>query len=154
MPIIEQSIEIDAPVEHIYAIARDVERFPEFMRDLLSLKVLERNADNTRTISEWRGIVREFKLTIKWTQEDVWDDAAHTDEFVQIKGDMDRLAGRWAFTPLSESRTRFDSLLDYDYNVPLIGSMVKNLIKKKLADNLQATMEGIKQRAEQSLPRN
>ena len=49
-----------------------------------------------------------------------------------------------------DSQTRFDSQVDYEYNVPLIGPMVKNLIKKKLTDNLQATMDAIKRKAEEA----
>ena len=45
--------------------------------------------------------------------------------------------------------TRFDSMVDYEYNVPLIGPMVKSLIKKKMTDNLQATMDAIKRQSEE-----
>jgi ribosome-associated toxin RatA of RatAB toxin-antitoxin module len=148
MPRIEQTITIAAPVEKVYAIARDVEAFPEFMADLKSLTVLERNEDNTRTVTAWVGLIREFKLTVKWTQEDKWNDATYRDDFHQIQGDMDRMEGYWQFTAEDVNQTRFDSVLDYEYDVPLIGPMVKNLIKKKLTDNLQATMDAIKRRAE------
>lgn len=148
MPRIEQSVQINAPIAAVYRIARDVEAFPQFMADLKSLKVLERSPDNTRTVTEWVGLVREFKLTIKWTQEDRWDDSAYRDDFQMLQGDMDRMEGFWQFTPEGEAATRFDSVVDYDYDVPLIGPMVKNLIKKKMTENLQATMEAIKARAE------
>lgn len=148
MPRIEQSVEIAAPVSTVYAIARDVERFPEFMADLQSLKVLERSPDGARTVTEWVGLVREFKLTIKWTQEDHWDDTACRDDFQMLQGDMDRMAGSWQFTALETNKTRFDSVLEYEYDVPLIGPMVKNLIKKKMTENLQATLNAIKRKAE------
>jgi ribosome-associated toxin RatA of RatAB toxin-antitoxin module len=89
-------------------------------------------------------------MTVKWTQEDRWNDAAYRDDFTQLSGDMDRMEGSWQFTPTGASRTRFDSVVDYEYNVPLIGPMVKSLIKKKLTDNLQATMDAIKRKAEES----
>ena len=43
MPRIELSVKIDAPIAHVYEIAKDVESFPQFMADLQSLKLLERN---------------------------------------------------------------------------------------------------------------
>lgn len=150
MPRIEQAALIAAPIATVYRIARDVERFPDFMADLQSLKILERSDDGTRTVTEWVGLVREFKITIKWTQEDVWDDAAYRDEFKMLSGDMDSMAGVWQFTPEGESQTRFESQVEYEYDVPLIGPMVKNLIKKKMTDNLQATMTAIKQKAEEA----
>ena len=68
MPIIQQSVVIDAPIDEVYRVARDVERFPEFMDDLQSLVIEERSADNSRTVTAWVGLIRDFKMTIKWTQ--------------------------------------------------------------------------------------
>ncbi len=151
MPRIETEVLINAPIQHVYRIAKDVERFPEFMADLQSLTVLERSPDDADTVSVWVGYLREFKITIKWTQRDHWDDAKYRDDYQQIKGDMERMEGYWQFHAEGDNQTRFESVLDYDYNVPLIGPMIKNLIKKKLTENLQATLNGIKARAESSL---
>ena len=151
MPKIEQSVVIDAPIEHVYRIARDVETFPQFMQDLRSLTLVERSPDGERTVTEWVGLIREFKMTIKWTQEDQWDAATHRDVFKMLHGDMDSMSGVWQFTPEDEGRTRFDSSVEYEYNVALIGPMVKNLIKKKMTDNLEATLKAIKQKSEESV---
>lgn len=148
MPTIELSVEINAPVEEVYRIARDVEAFPEFMADLESLTVLERSEDGARTVTAWVGLIREFKMKIRWTQEDRWNDSAYRDDFKQVQGDMDKMEGYWQFSALDSNRTRFDSLLEYEYDVPLIGPMVKSLIKKKMTDNIQATMDAIKNKAE------
>lgn len=149
MPRIELDLHIDAPVERVYAVARDVEKFPQYMEDLQSLRVLERSSDGTRTVTEWVGLIREFKMTVRWTQEDRWDDAAFRDEFRMLQGDLDQMSGYWQFTP-EEGGTRFECLVDYEYNVPLVGPMIKALIKKKMTDNLKAQMEAIKARAERS----
>jgi uncharacterized membrane protein len=148
MPRIEQSVTIDAPVAHVYRIAKNVEMFPQFMEDLQSLTVLERSPDGDRTTTEWVGLIREFRMNVKWVQEDRWDDATYRDEFVMLRGDMDRMEGYWQFSSPAGDVTRFDSMVDYEYNVPLIGPMVKSLIKKKMMDNLQATMDAIKRQAE------
>lgn len=148
MPKIEQSITISAPVDRVFDIARNVEAFPQFMADLKSLVVKERSPDGKRTITEWVGIIREFKMTIKWTQEDLWDTALHRDDFNMLSGDMDSMSGYWLFTAQDAENTTFESVVNYEYNVPLIGAMVQNLIKKKMTENLQATMDAIKRRAE------
>ncbi len=149
MPRIEQSVTIHAPIAHVYRIARNVEAFPQFMADLQSLTVLERSSDGTRTTTEWAGLIREFRMTVKWVQEDRWDDSAFRDDFTMLRGDMDRMEGYWQFTSPDGDTTRFDSMVDYEYNVPLIGPMVKSLIKKKMTDNLQATMDAIKRQSEE-----
>jgi uncharacterized membrane protein len=149
MPTIELSVEIEAPVADVYRVARNVEAFPEFMADLESLTVLERSADDSRTVTAWVAVIREFKMKIRWTQEDLWNDTTYRDDFKQLQGDMDKMGGYWQFTPLDASRTRFDSVLEYEYDVPLIGPMIKSLIKKKMTDNLQATLDAIKRKAEE-----
>ena len=148
MPRIEQTIEIAAPIETVYAVARNVEAFPQIMNDLKSLTVLERSEDNARTVTEWVGLIREFKMTVKWTQEDLWRDADYRDDFKMLHGDMDRMEGYWQFSASSPATTQFESVVDYEYDVPLIGPMVKNLIKKKMTDNLQSTMDAIKTQSE------
>lgn len=148
MPVIEHSIWIDAPVEKAYTAAREVERFPEVMPDLESVKVLERSEDGSRTVTEWTGLVREFNnMRVKWTEEDLWDDTARTCRFRLLKGDLQRMEGEWRFVA-EEGGTRFHSRLEYEYNVPLLGSLVKNLIHKKLEENVQMVLQGIRARAE------
>jgi len=150
MPRIEQSIVIDAPVERVYAIARDVEKFPTYMEDLESLTVLERRDDGNRTITEWVGLVRQFKMKLKWTQEDLWDPATHRDDFKALKGDVDEMSGYWQFTD-QNGQTRFDSLVDYEINIPLVGALVKQIIRKLMEQNLDAQMRAIKVESEKAL---
>ena len=147
MPRIEQSIEIAATIDCVFKIARDVETFPQFMEDLKSLTVLERSEDGNRTVTEWTGLIREFKMVVKWTQEDCWDTQRYRDEFKMIRGDMNSMSGYWQFTA-NGADTTFESVMDYEYDVPLIGPMIKSLIKKKMTDNIQATLVAIKNRAE------
>lgn len=147
MPRIEQSVLIDAPVEKVYAIARDVESFPDIMEDLQSIAVLERSSDGNRTITEWVGLVRQFKMKLKWQQEDVWDPVRHRDDFKALKGDVDELSGYWQFTA-EDGGTRFESLVDYEINVPLVGPLVKSLIRKLMESNLAAQLQAIKEKAE------
>lgn len=151
MPRIEQSVTIQAPIAAVWAVARDVEAFPQFMADLQSLKVVERSPDNTRTVTDWVGLIAAFKMKVKWTQEDLWDEVAFRDTFRMLHGDMDRMEGFWQFSATAEGATRFDSVVDYEYNVPMVGPMVKGLVKKLMTENLQATLNAIKARAEQSV---
>ncbi|MGQ9737055.1 MAG: type II toxin-antitoxin system RatA family toxin [Armatimonadota bacterium] len=150
MPTIDLSIWINAPVEKVYAIAKEVERFPEVMPDLESVRVLERSEDGSRTVTEWIGLVREFNnMRVKWTEEDVWNDEAHTCHFRLLKGDLQKMEGEWLFTA-EDGGTRFHSRIEYAYNVPLLGALVKNLIHKKLEQNVQMVLDGIRTRAERA----
>lgn len=147
MPRIEIALDVDASAQKVYEVARRVEEFPSFMDDLQSLTVLERSPDGNRTLTEWVGIIREFKMTVKWVQEDLWDPEQRRDDFRLVRGDLDSMAGYWQFSD-TPTGSRFESALDYEYNVPLVGPMIKAIIKKKMTANLDAQMRAIKARAE------
>ncbi len=147
MAIVQSSIEIDGALENVYALARNIEAFPEFMPDLKSVNIVERSDDGSRIVSEWVGIVKEFKTTIKWTEEDTWDDQARTCAFSLVKGDYSKYAGVWKFTDLG-ARTRFDSEIEVEYDVPLVGALIKGLIAKKMKENVDNMLQAIKERLE------
>ena len=149
MPRVESSITINGDIDRVYALAKDVESFPEFMPDVKSVTVLERSDDGTRTLVDWVGIVKEFKTTVKWTEEDIWDDAARTCEFSMVKGDYNSYAGSWKFVS-NGGVTEFVSVLDFEYDVPLIGALIKGIIAKKMKENLDNMLAAIKEKVENS----
>jgi ribosome-associated toxin RatA of RatAB toxin-antitoxin module len=147
LPTVKSSIEINGAVDDVYAFAKNVEAFPEFMPDVKSIKVVERSADGGRTVTDWTGIVKEFKTTIKWTEEDVWDDQARTCRFSLVKGDYSKYSGLWTFTDLG-SGTRFDSEIEVEYDVPLVGALIKGLIARKMKENVDNMLVAIKREVE------
>ncbi len=146
MPVVENSVWVDAPVETVMAVAKDYEAYPTIMKDVKSINVLE--TDGTRILAKWVARAEEVKMDIKWTQEDVWDDANHRSHFRQTSGDYEKLEGDWVFTP-ENGGTRFDSTVDVVFNIPLIGPLLKGLIAKKVKENLDDTQTAIKRRAEE-----
>ncbi|HET6384750.1 MAG TPA: SRPBCC family protein [Armatimonadota bacterium] len=147
MPTIETSREIAADVETVYAQARRVEEFPEYMPDVRSIKVLERSEDGCRTVTEWVGVVEQFNQTVRWVEEDLWDDELHICRFRQLKGDYSAYDGEWKFTS-TDSGTLFESRLHFEYNIPLIGPLIQGLIARLMRSNLENTLKAIAERAE------
>jgi ribosome-associated toxin RatA of RatAB toxin-antitoxin module len=145
MPTVETTVWINAPLEKVYAIAKDSERYPEFMKEVQSLTVVEREAG--RVVSDWVGIVPTFGLKVRWRQEERWDDDAHASRFHQVSGDYDKLEGTWTFRE-ENGGTRFDQFVDYEYNVPTLGPLVKKVIYNIVKNNLESVNAGFKQRAE------
>lgn len=145
MPTVETTVWISAPLEKVYAIAKDSERYPEFMKEVQSLTVVER--DGGRVVSDWVGIVPTFGLKVRWRQEELWDDATHSSRFHQVSGDYDKLEGTWSFRE-ENGGTRFDQFMEYEYNVPTLGPLVKKVIFNIVKNNLESVNAGFKQRAE------
>ncbi len=150
MPQITVTTHVDAPLETVYGLAKDIERLPEFDENLESVKIVER--EGSRTVSAWVGVVREFRQKIKWSEADEWDDEQHICRFAQTKGDFDRYEGTWTFAAEGDRRTRIDLELEYEYNVPLIGPLIKNLLHKKTQQASEGIMAAIKAMAEGNGP--
>lgn len=147
MPTVETSIWIDAPIEKVYAIAKDSESYPEYMKAVESLTVTSR--EDNRVVADWVGLITQFNLKVRWTQEEIWDDATTSSRFTQLKGDYDKMEGTWKFSQ-ENGGVRFDQFLDYEYNVPTLGPLVKKLILHLVKSQLEAAGEAIKKRAEAS----
>jgi len=147
VPTVENSVQINAAPDHVYAIARDVERFPEFMPDVQRITVLEPDAGDGRQVVEWVGLIPTVKLTVKWTEEDRWDDRERTCRFTQVKGDFTEYGGEWRFEADAQG-TRFYSRVDYELEIPTVGPLIRGLVKKIMTDNMTRLQSAIKQRAE------
>ncbi|GIV10227.1 MAG: hypothetical protein KatS3mg019_2318 [Fimbriimonadales bacterium] len=147
MARVELEVVIHAPLETVYAVARDVESFPEFMPDVKSVRILEKSEDGSRTLTEWVAYASQLKLQVKWTEQDIWNDADHTCRFCQVKGDYDQMEGLWEFLPHPEGAL-FRSTLDYELRVPLLGAIVQKVVHHLVTQNLKGILEGVKARAE------
>ena len=145
MPSIDTSVWINAPVDRVYAIAKDSRSFPDFMKDVQSVTPVEEEGD--RFVADWVGVVPQFMLKVRWRQEDLWNDANHTCHFKQLEGDYDQLEGDWTFKE-ENNGTRFATHLDYEYTVPTLGPLVKKVIHSIVVKNLENINEAIKGRAE------
>jgi ribosome-associated toxin RatA of RatAB toxin-antitoxin module len=145
MPVVETSIWIGAPIQEVFAIAKHSAAYPEYMKDVQSVTPVE--TDGSRQVMDYVGIVPQFRLKVRWRQEEVWDDATFSSTFRQLKGDYDRLEGKWQFTE-ENGGTRFDQYLDYEYNVPTLGALVKKVVHGLVTKNLENIALAFKQKAE------
>lgn len=147
MPTVETTTWIQAPLDRVYAIAKDNTAFPTFMKDVKSVSIIE--SEGSRVVSDWVGVVSAFNLKVRWRQEDVWDDVEHACEFRQVSGDYDELSGTWRFRE-ENGGTRFDSVLEYQYSVPGLGPLVKQVVHSLVTKNMDSVLGAIKAKAESS----
>lgn len=145
MPIVETSVWLNAPLEKVYAIAKDTERYPEYMKEVQSIVIVEK--DGSRVVADWVGLITQFMLKVRWRQEEIWDDTTHSSNFRQVKGDYDKLEGSWKFSE-ENGGTRFNQYLDYEYNVPTLGPLVKKVVHSIVVKNLESINAAFKSQAE------
>jgi ribosome-associated toxin RatA of RatAB toxin-antitoxin module len=143
MPYVETGIAIAAPARVVYELAKDQERFPQFMPDVETVTVLERHPDFTLT--RWKTLVEE--APIEWTEEDRFDDERLRIDYKLVEGDLDKFEGAWTF----EERDGLTHVLlgvDYDFGVPTLAELIGPTLQKKVLENSEMMLAALKRQAE------
>ncbi|HXM06322.1 MAG TPA: SRPBCC family protein [Candidatus Acidoferrum sp.] len=139
----ETGIAIAAPARVVYELAKDQERFPQFMPDVETVTVLERHPDFILT--RWKTLVEE--APIEWTEEDRFDDERLRIDYKLVEGDLDKFEGAWTF----EERDGLTHVLlgvDYDFGVPTLAELIGPTLQKKVVENSEMMLAALKLQAE------
>jgi coenzyme Q-binding protein COQ10 len=145
MPYVETSTIVAAPARVVYELAKDQERFPQYMPDVETVKVLERYDD--RVISRWKTLVEE--APIEWTEEDRFDDAALRIDYRLLEGDLDKFEGAWTFAE-RDGVTHVLLGVEYDFGVPTLAELIGPTLHKKVRENSEMMLAALKAEAEKS----
>ena len=147
MPRVESSVFIKSDVDKVFALAKDIEAFPQFMPDIKKVTILEKSPDGNRLKSEFVGYIKDFKITMKWVEEDEWDEQAKTCKFKLVKGDFKSYSGLWTFES-ADGGTKYTSVIDFEYEIPLIGPIIKTLVTRLMKQNVEDMLSAIKTKSE------
>jgi ribosome-associated toxin RatA of RatAB toxin-antitoxin module len=145
MPFVETTIVVHAPAPVVYELAKDQERFPEFMPDVELVTVLERAGD--RVVSRWKTLVED--APIEWIEEDLFDDAALRVDYKLLEGDLERFEGAWTFEE-RDGATLVTLGVDYDFGVPTLAELIGPTLHKKVEENSEMMLAALKREAEAS----
>lgn len=105
------SVEIDAPIEAVWAVVQDVLIAPEWQGGLDAMSALERDESGRATLVETENDikVRRVKARVRFR----YAPPARL-EWTQEKGDLKSVEGAWELEDLGDSRTRATYRLDAD----------------------------------------
>ncbi|HKW44600.1 MAG TPA: SRPBCC family protein [Candidatus Eremiobacteraceae bacterium] len=143
MPYVETAIDILAPRRKIYELAKDMERYAEFMPDVEYVKIVRR--DGHKTITRWKTLVEE--APIEWTEEDVFDDERTRIDYKLLDGDLDKFEGFWTFEE-RDGATHVVLAVDYDFGVPTLAELIGPILQKKVEDNSLMMLQALKAKSE------
>ncbi len=143
MPFVESTIVVRAPARSVYELAKDQERFPEFMPDVELVTVMER--DGERIISRWKTLVEE--APIEWIEEDRFDDARLRVDYKLLEGDLDTFEGSWTFDE-RDGETHVRLAVTYDFGVPTLAELIGPTLHKKVQENSEMMLAALKREAE------
>jgi ribosome-associated toxin RatA of RatAB toxin-antitoxin module len=143
MPYVETTIDIAAPRRKIYELAKDMERYSEFMPDVEYVRILRRDGD--KTITRWKTLVEE--APIEWTEEDTFDDKHTRIDYRLIDGDLDKFEGSWTFEE-RDGVTHVVLGVDYDFGVPTLAELIGPILHKKVEENSLMMLQALKAKSE------
>ncbi len=143
MPFVETAIVVDAPARNVYELAKDQERFPDFMPDVETVTILERNG--ARIVSSWKTLVEE--APIEWIEEDIFDDVALRVDYRLLEGDLDTFEGSWTFEE-RDGATYVTLGVEYDFGVPTLAELIGPTLHRKVQENSEMMLAALKREAE------
>ena len=130
------------PPLQAFEIVCDLERFPEFMPNVVSISVLE--SEPGRKVAAWNTLVDDAPL--EWVEEGLYDHDALTVRFRALEGVFDRFDGSWRVEPRAGgSEVVFE--LSYEIGLPEIEEIVGPILKDRLVDNIEGMLAAIERRA-------
>ena len=141
----EQSIAIEAGLDAVFAVASDLERYPEWQDFLQRIVVKERDADGRPTLveAEADAKVTALKLVLRATREEPRRVAWRREG-----GDIKALSGAFDLADAGPRRTHATFGLEVDPGFKL-GLLLKGPVADRLRDRvLSGMLDGLKQRAE------
>ena len=142
----QQSTEIDASQDAVFAVASDLERYPEWQDFLQRVSVQERDAAGRPTLveAEADAKVTALKLLLRATRAEPSRVAWRSEG-----GDVKALNGAFDLAAAGPGRTRATFALEVDPGFKL-GLLLKGPVADRLRDRvLDGMLGGLKQRAEQ-----
>jgi len=145
MPYVESTIVVDAPAREVYELAKEQERFPQFMPDVETVTVLERHPGYI--VTRWKTLVED--APIEWTEEDRFDDANVRIDYKLIEGDLDTFEGAWTFEE-RDGKTHVTLGVEYDFGVPTLAELIGPTLAKKVKENSEMMLAGLKREVEAS----
>src|SRR5579872_5001064 len=143
MPYVETSIVIAAPARVVYELAKEQERFPDFMPDVETVTVLERRPD--RILTRWKTLVEE--APIEWIEEDRFNDDGLRIDYKLLEGDLDKFEGSWTFSE-NGRQTHVVLGVDYDFGVPTLAELIGPTLERKVRENSGMMLAALKTEAE------
>jgi ribosome-associated toxin RatA of RatAB toxin-antitoxin module len=143
LAFVQSEITIGAPARDVYELAKEQERFPDFMPDVETVTVLERHPDYI--VTRWKTLVED--APIEWTEEDRFDDLTPRIDYKLIEGDLDTFEGAWTFEP-DVNGTRVLLTVEFDFGVPTLAELIGPTLEKKVRENCAMMLAALKREAE------
>lgn len=141
------SIEIDAPLEEVWAVVEDVLSSPEWQGGLLGMEALETDREGRPTLVETLNDakVKQVKTIVRFSYA-----GPNRLSWEQEKGDLKSLVGSWELEDLGDGRTKATYDLEGDPG-RMLGMLIRGPVEGQIRAHMVESRPGeLKQRVEGS----
>ena len=143
MPYVESKITINGDDNKIYEIIKDMASYPNFMKDLVSVEILERGENYT--ISHW--VTNADGRRIVWTERDTFYPEDLKITYAQTEGDLKKMEGAWTIVEQADG-CEVTLAVDFEFGIPMIAGLLNPILKKKVRENSENMLNSIKEQIE------
>jgi ribosome-associated toxin RatA of RatAB toxin-antitoxin module len=133
-----KTIEIDAPIERVYAVIVDYERYPEFLPEIERAEVVRRDGDVVE-VAFSLNLIKRLAYTLRLVGE-----PERGVSWTLVDGMFTTNAGSWTLEPLDGGRTLATYSIQVAVQIFVPGSITKRLV----GSTLPTTLAAFKARAE------
>jgi uncharacterized protein YndB with AHSA1/START domain len=128
----EASVELDVPIDRVWAVVAAVERAPEWQKGREQMNVRERDGDGRVLVAESvsDAKVRQVRSVVRFTYEE-----PTRLSWRQESGDAKALEGAWELADLGDGRTRATYRLEVDPGM-MLGMLIRGPVEERLREVL------------------
>ncbi len=152
----ENTITISAPIERIFTLAADIQRWPDILPHYRFVRVLNQNTDGTRKVVEMAAVrdgfpVKGVQYPVKWQSVQICDRAAGKIYFKHLAGMAQGMWLVWTMVPDPQGGGVQVSIgHDLTYPLPALnGWFARDLVGRGFVQSIAGqTLATIKQIAE------
>ena len=137
MPAATHEIEFQAPMSAVMNVLVDFERYPDFLPEMRSVRILRRE-EETWEVAFTLELIRRIQYTLRLER-----DGESALRWSMVEGIFRSNDGRWCLEAGEEGVTRARYEIDLDPGIFLPGSLVQTLVTRQLPEMLERFKERI-----------
>lgn len=140
----EASITIKRLAPKVYQAIKNMEDFPNFIRDVKNLKIIKRIDDN-KFVTFWE--IEIDGAPLRWKEEDSFDDENLRLKFNMLEGDYSKYQGSWQINGDGKI-TKLTIEASLDWGIPVLEKYVRKAFESRARKSLRGMLRSIKKRVE------
>lgn len=128
-------------VDTVWSIARDLESYPKFMEQVISVEFVDAVAGVTA--SSWVVLFNGNEL--RWIEADEFDNIRRRMTFKQLEGDLATWEGSFEAIEIDGGvQCRYE--VEFDLGIPALADVLHPLGERAIADNCAQILQSIEER--------